>query len=96
MEENKLSTIQIEVPYRGPGNIVVNKPVQFDVLQADGYYRAVPLLNTSERALANLPPELSFQHQNGKAISTRGIKDGNLHVIQDIVNALKAQNVLSS
>ena len=93
MEENKHTTIQINVPYRGPGNTITNKSVDFDIVHQDGCYKAAPLLDTAERTVANLPPELSFYYNEGKATSTRGIKDGNLHVILEITEVLKANNM---
>ncbi|MBD0367786.1 MAG: hypothetical protein ICV53_17005 [Flavisolibacter sp.] len=92
--EQKLTTLEVQVPYRGAGNIITNKPVSFDILQENSTYKAVPLLDTDERRVANLPPELSFYYTDGKASSTRGIKDGNLHVILDIAEALKAKHML--
>lgn len=88
-------TVQVEVPYRGPGNTVVNKPVVFDVSRAGDHYTAKPLLDPAERLVAGLPSELPFQYKDGTATSSRGLKDGNLHVIQSIGEALKARKIFN-
>ena len=94
MTTNLLSTVEVEVPYRGPGNTVRNKPVIFDVIKNDDYYTAVPQLDQSELAVASLSPEISFRYERDMATPVRGVKDGNQHVIELIAEAWKAKNVI--
>lgn len=89
-------TIQIEVPYRGPGNTIRNKPVCFDITKEGQHYIAAPQLSAKEQTLAGLPDSLTFTYQDGKAISLRGIKDGNLHVIHAIADALQKKGLLTA
>jgi hypothetical protein len=92
---NKIASINISVPYKGPGNIIMQNPVLFDVYSEDGHYKAVPALNEAERRLANLPHELNFHCENGKAVSKRGSFDGNFHAIEDIVRELQRQKLIN-
>lgn len=91
---NKLASVNISVPYKGPGNTIRRNPVMFDVYSVDGHYKAIPLLNEDERRFANLPPELAFFYENGKPVSRRGNFDGNFHAIEDIVRELRKQNLI--
>jgi hypothetical protein len=91
---NKIASVNISVPYRGPGNTIRQNPVLFDVYSMDGHYTAVPLLNEDERRIANLPHELVFMYKNGRPASQRGSFDGNFHAIQDIVRELQKQNLI--
>jgi hypothetical protein len=87
---NKIATLVVPVPYKGAGNIIRQNPVSFDVYREGHHYRAVPLLNLEERRTANLPPELLFTHDGGKAQSQRGTMEGNMHIIEAIVGQLQA------
>lgn len=91
---NKIASVNIPVPYKGPGNIIRQNNVLFDVYSLDGHFKAVPVLNEDERRIANLPHELLFTYENGKPISHRGSFDGNFHAIEDIVHQLQKQNLL--
>jgi len=87
----KIATVTIPVPYKSSGGVINQRPVAFDVLKLDGHYTLVPCLSTDERQIANLPPELNFVIENGKPVSLRGNRDGNFHVIRDVVALLKEQ-----
>jgi hypothetical protein len=91
---NKIANVKISVPYKGPGNTIRQNPVAFDVYSEKDQYKAVPVLNTDERRIANLPEELLFKCEDGKPISLRGNFDGNYHAIQSIVHELQKQNLL--
>ena len=91
---SKIANVNISVPYKGPGNIIIQKPVSFDVYSECDYYKAVVLLNEDERRIANLPPELCFFFENGRPISQRGSVDGNAHAIEDIVKELQTQGLI--
>ena len=91
---NKIASVNIPVPVRGPGNTIRQSPVLFDVFSDDNTYKAVPVLNEDERRVANLPQELLFGFENGRPVSQRGAKDGNFHAIQDIVHELQSQKLL--
>lgn len=91
---NKLSTLNILVPYKRAGNVISQQHVAFDVYEEDNRYEIVPLLDGNELAIANLPVALHFEMQEGKPVSLRGKKDGNFHVIQDVVSKLKEQGLL--
>lgn len=91
---NKIASINISVSYKGPGNTIRQNNVLFDVYSFDGHYKAVPDLNEDERRVANLPPELVFNYENGKAISHKGSFDGNFHAIEDIIHELRKQNLV--
>ena len=85
----KLTTIEIEIPYKRSGGIISQHTVAFDVFQVDGHYQLKPLLSTDERRVANLPEMLNFTIEDGKAVSLRGKMDGNFHVIEDAVRQLQ-------
>jgi hypothetical protein len=91
---NKITRVNVSVPYKGPGNIIRQKPVSFQVFSEDGHFKAVPLLNEDERRIANLPQELLFNYENGRPVSRRGSFDGNFRAIENIVQELKKQNVV--
>jgi len=91
---NKIASVNIAIPYKGPGNIIRQHPVLFDVYSTEGHYKAIPLLNEDERRIANLPEELLFRYENGKPASQRGSFDGNFHAIEDIVRELQKQNLI--
>ena len=91
---NKIASINISVPIKGPGNTIRQNAVLFDVYSVDGHYKAVPLLNENERRIANLPRELLFNYENGRTISHRGNFDGNFHAIEDIIHELRKQNLV--
>ncbi|MGZ3845235.1 MAG: hypothetical protein ACXVBH_04225 [Flavisolibacter sp.] len=91
---NKIASLNISVPVRGPGNTIRQNPVLFDVFSEENNYKAVPVLNEDERRVANLPLELLFVFENGKPVSQRGAREGNFHAIQDIVHELQRQNLL--
>lgn len=91
----KIATVTIPVPYKGSGGVIRQNEVSFELFRAEGYYSLRPNLPTSELQLANLPEELKFVMENGKPVSLRGKMDGNFHVIQDAVAALKGQTQLA-
>jgi hypothetical protein len=91
---NRIANVNISIPYKGPGNVIKQNPVVFEVYSVDGHYKAVPCLNDDERRIANLPEELSFNYENGKAVSRRGPMDGNFHAIEDIVCELQRQGFI--
>ena len=93
--ENKLTSLTVSVPYKRAGNVISQQDVHFDVFQNDGHYSLVPLLSPNDLEIANLPPSLHFAMQDGKPVSLRGKRDGNLHVIQDAAKLLREQNILS-
>jgi hypothetical protein len=88
--KHKIAFITIPIPYRGAGNIIFQKEVSFHLYKEGEQYTAVPALTPDELRIANLPPELHFQYKNEKVISSRGNKDGNLHVLKDIMKQLTA------
>lgn len=92
--KKKLTTLSLLVPYKRAGNVISQRPVDFDVYAEDERYEIVPLLDGNELAIANLPVALAFEMENGKPISLRGNKDGNFHVIQAAVSCLKEQGLL--
>ncbi len=87
----KLTTLEIEIPYKRSGGIISQQAVSFDLFQVDGHYELKPLLSTDERRVANLPETLNFTVEDGKPVSLRGKMDGNFHVIQDAVRQLKGK-----
>jgi hypothetical protein len=91
---SKIANVNISIPYKGPGNIIRQKPVSFDVYSECDYYKAVVLLNEDERRIANLPLELCFVFYNGRPISQRGDFDGNAHAIEDIAKELQIQGLI--
>ena len=90
----KIASVNIPVPVRGPGNIIRENAVLFDVYSQENSFKAVPLLDEHQRRIANLPQELLFNYEQGKPVSQRGAWDGNFHAIQDIVHELQKQNLL--
>jgi hypothetical protein len=90
----KLAVVTIHVPYKSAGNVIRQKEVCFEVYQANEGYSIKPVLTEPERRLANLPERLGFHLAKGKAVSDRGARDGNLHVIQDVVTKLKEQRLV--
>lgn len=90
----KIASFTIEVPYRSPGNIIMNKNIDFDVFKDTTQYKAVPLCELEERRVASLPPELLFEIREGRPHSNRGIKDGNIEVIRRIAGQLKTNGLL--
>jgi len=86
----KLTTVSVPVPYRGAGNTIREHEVSFDVFEEGETLHLVPLLNVEERRVANLPPELVCHIENGRPISHRGDRDGNIHVIEEVVAALRS------
>jgi hypothetical protein len=91
---NKIASVNISVPYKGPGNTIMQNPVLFDVYSDEDHFTAIPVLDEDEKRVANLPDELVFDYENGKPVSHRGSKDGNFHAIQDIVSELQRQKLL--
>lgn len=90
----KIANLHIEVPHRAAGNIIKNKMIEFDVYQDATQYKAVPLCKEEERILANLPPELWFYYEGNQIRSDRGPHEGNTHVMNSIVEALKQQQLV--
>jgi len=91
---SKIANVNISIPHKGPGNIIRQKPVSFDVYSECDYYKAVALLNEDERRIANLPFELCFAFENGRPISQRGNLDGNFNAIEDIARELQTQGLV--
>jgi hypothetical protein len=90
----KIASINIPVPLRGPGNTIKQSDVVFDVFSEANSFKAVPILNEDQRRIANLPHELLFSYEHGKPVSGRGTRDGNFHAIQDLVLELQKQKLL--
>lgn len=86
--------IIVSVPFPKPGNVVNNKMVVFRILQEDQQYTATPFLSQEERLLTNLPQEMLFEFSNQTLTSSRGIDEGNIDVLTDIVQALKIKNFI--
>lgn len=91
--KKRLTTLSVLVPYKRAGNVITQQPVVFDVYECDGQFSIVPQLDGNELAVANLPTSLNFVMHNGKPVSLRGKKDGNFHVIADVAEQLKAQQL---
>ncbi len=91
---NRIAHVNITIPYKGPGNVIRQNPVSFEVYSETDRYKAVPVLDENGRRIANLPEELTFAYENGKPVSLRGERDGNFHAIQDIVRELQNQKLL--
>ena len=90
MLQKKLpGTFQVNVPYKSAGNAIIEKPVAFEVFHLDGNYSAHPLLSKDELRIANLPEELKFTYKDGVVVSSRGNRDGNFRVIEDIVKQME-------
>ncbi|HWJ29949.1 MAG TPA: hypothetical protein VNS32_25640 [Flavisolibacter sp.] len=95
MEQNhKLMTAHLHIPYKGSGNIIYQKPVDIDVFKHENGYKAVPQMQESERRVANLPPEMIFTYNQGRAQSSRGHVDGNQHVLDDLIEEMKKEKIL--
>ena len=92
--KNKLTNLVIQVPYKRAGNVIYQQDVNFDVYKNEDQYSLVPLLPPDELEIANLPPSLDFILQDGKPVSLRGKRDGNLHVIEDAVAILRERAML--
>jgi len=90
----RISTVTITIPYHGSGNVIRQQPVQMDVYREGDLFKAIPLLDEAERRIANLPPQLEFEYHEKKLNSMRGNRDGNLHVLRSIVEALEKETVL--
>jgi hypothetical protein len=90
----KLTEVQVDVPYKGAGNVIRQRKVSFEVFREDFRYDLLPILNETERRIANLPECLKFHMVEGKPVSSRGQKDGNFHVIQAAVHKLYEQQLL--
>lgn len=84
-----IANLTISVPYKRAGNVIIQEPVDFTLYRNDGHYTLVPCLSEDEARIANLPQELQFKMEDGEPVSLRGIRDGNLHVIQDAVDLLR-------
>jgi len=91
-----LGKIKVNVGFREPGGIIINKPIRFDVSCTDSHYVAVPLCSEADRRLANLPEALEFTIEANKIQSLRGTKEGNLEVIVDIVSVMQKEELISS
>jgi len=91
---HKIASVHISVPYKGPGNVIKQSPVLFDVYSEEDRYKAIPVLSKDEKRVANLPDELLFAYKNGRPVSERGSMDGNFHAIEDIVRELQRQKLL--
>ena len=87
-EKIKIDSFPIKVPFRGPGNVVAYKEVDFDIYKLDGHFEAVPLCSQQDRVLASIPPQLTFKVDGGKAQSPKGIKDGNQGLLNDLAQEL--------
>ena len=87
--KEKIANLTIDVPHRRAGNIIIQEPIEFELYRLDGHFSLIPCLNVDERRIANLPDELNFKMEDGEPVSLRGIRDGNLHVIQDAVKQLQ-------
>ena len=91
---SKIASVHISVAYKGPGNIIRQNPVSFEVYSEDDHYKAIPLLNEDQRRIANLPHELHFNCEDGKAVSRKAGFDGNFNAIEDIVRELQKQKLI--
>lgn len=88
-----IKKVTIDVGFRSPGGSITNRPIAFDVSVKDGHYAAIPICNEFDRRLADLPEALEFVIKEKTVQSLRGIKDGNMNVIQDIVATLRKEGV---
>ena len=84
-----IANLTIPVPYKRAGNVITQEPVDFTLYKDEEHYSLVPNLSEDEARIANLPQELNFTMEDGEPVSLRGIRDGNLHVIQDAVRLLR-------
>ena len=89
----KLASFEVDVPYKGAGNVIRQRSIVFDVFRDETQFKAVPQLPEEERRKASLPEELLFFYENGKPRSPRKL-DGNFHIIEEIVAKLKQTSVL--
>lgn len=88
---HKITNLRVLVPYKSSGGVVRQREVEFDLYKDEDHYSLRPLLSANELEIANLPQELNFEMVEGKPVSLRGKRDGNLHVIQDAVALLEKQ-----
>ncbi len=82
-------TIEVPVPYKGPGNAIIQKNVLFDLYRENEIWSLVPRLSENERRIANLPEALRFYLRGDRAEPERGSREGNLHVIEDALARLR-------
>ena len=66
-----ICTIPVLIPYRMPGNRVVNLSVDFQVLRHRAEYRAIPQCDPAARCLVDLPDVLAFAVDNGQPVLQR-------------------------
>ena len=91
---SKIATVEVAVPYKRAGNVITQHNVSFGFFQEEDHFKLVPSLTHDELLVANLPEELLFEMQDNKPVSLRGLKDTNLHVIQDAVKLLQQEHFL--
>jgi hypothetical protein len=85
----KVTSLSIQVPFRGTGNTIRQTPVQFDIYQQGLTFKAIPELDEDQRRIGNIPEELVFSVENGKPFSEKGVREGNQHLIEDIWKRLE-------
>jgi hypothetical protein len=90
----KIDSVNISVPFRGPGNAIRQKEIGFDVYKVYGHFEAVPTCDQQDRVLASIPARLDFDCRDGKPYSLRGKRDGNMQVISDLVEELTRRKVI--
>lgn len=91
----KITTVTIPVPHKRAGNVISQQEVAFDAYDDGEHFTLVPCLDEDGRRVANLPEWLHFKFENGKPVSLRGPKDGNLHVIQDAVKKMREEGTFA-
>ena len=96
MNQEKLSSIKVNIPYKRAGNVIVQQEVEFESYAVGDQFLLLPLLSADGLRLANLPPELAFFVKDSKPVSARGPQDENFHIIQDAFNQMKQARLISS
>lgn len=91
-----IGKINIAVGFRASGGVIHNRPLDFDIFRQDGHYAAIPTCSEDDRRLANLPSVLEFNINAHGVESMRGIKDGNLTLIEDIAATLEKNGMIET
>jgi hypothetical protein len=89
--------IKISILVEGPSakGLPAQQVVSFEVLQGVQQYKAVPMLNASERKYIGLPEVICFAFMDQCIITERTLSEDMLEVIKNLIQELILQDVIS-
>ena len=91
---NEICTLTVPVTSYGPGEIIIEETVSFQLYQHGNWFKAVPQLSAEQKRTTGLPNELVFEYYHHCIVSANNMEEETLQVIKYIILELEVRDLL--